>query len=149
MSAKKIVCKDTNEVARTYKDYLQTKHWQELRYRIAKLYNFTCNDCGEKLLGGYEIHHLTYKNIGNEKDKDLVCLCRNCHQKRTDEDNKIKAQKKKLSKAKLSEKLKHAKDTKQRINMILRSRKTVVSLFYKHFDMFLVDLEELERWEKK
>ena len=48
MSAKKIVCKDTNEIARTYKDYLQTKHWQDLRYKIAKLYNFTCNDCGEK-----------------------------------------------------------------------------------------------------
>lgn len=26
------------------------------------------------------MHHLTYENLGNEKDEDLMLLCETCHQ---------------------------------------------------------------------
>ena len=40
----------------------------------------TCQDCGssEKL----ETHHLSYANVGKEKEGELVVLCRRCHGKR-------------------------------------------------------------------
>jgi 5-methylcytosine-specific restriction endonuclease McrA len=149
MSAKRIICKDTGEVVKKYFDYLGTTHWKALRQKIASSYDFKCNDCGADVSKGYEIHHLTYKNVGNEKDKDLVCLCRNCHQKRTEETIKIKEQNVKLKGCKLSERLKYTREMKKKINIVLHSRKSVVSLFKKHFDRFIIDLEKLEKKEGK
>lgn len=41
-----------------------------------------CEDCGERLLGGGEFHHLTYLRRGREYPSDLALLCRDCHQAR-------------------------------------------------------------------
>lgn len=149
MNVKKIVCKDTGETTKVYKDYLRTKHWRLLREKIAKLYDYSCADCGKSIVEGYEIHHLTYKRIGNEKIDDLVCLCKDCHEKRTKDIKEKKERNKKLSNAKLSDKIKYTEEMKKKVNLVLNSRKSVKRLFNKHFDRFLIDLKKLEEKEGK
>lgn len=74
-------CKDTKEIVIGYKAYLHTLHWQNKRKHIYKIRNYTCEMCGCKIKKGqsYNIHHKTYKRVGNEKDSDLMLLCPDCH----------------------------------------------------------------------
>lgn len=79
---KKIECADTGEVVYNYKSYLQTRHWQMKRIRIAKYRNYTCEICGRNCRENNikaNIHHKTYVRIGNELNKDLYYLCEQCH----------------------------------------------------------------------
>ena len=77
---KKIVCSDTGEVVYKYSDYLKTKHWLIKKIRISKKYNYTCQMCGCSCKENKpNIHHNTYKRIGNEWDTDLNYLCETCH----------------------------------------------------------------------
>jgi hypothetical protein len=46
---------------------------------IAYKRNNRCQICYNLIEKGYHIHHLTYENIGNEKDEDLLFLCEKCH----------------------------------------------------------------------
>jgi 5-methylcytosine-specific restriction endonuclease McrA len=63
----------------TYRQYLQSPHWHDVRKRFwnSKLCDGTCEVCGgtERL----QVHHNTYKRIGNERLNDLVLLCDDCH----------------------------------------------------------------------
>lgn len=79
MSAKKIICKDTKEVAKKYSEYLLTNHWKAKRIEVAQRENYICEMCGCKVDVGFHIHHKTYKNLGNERSKDLMFLCEKCH----------------------------------------------------------------------
>lgn len=72
-------CKDTNEYAETYDEYLATRHWRVLRVKVAKLRNYYCELCDKKIEVGYHIHHKTYKRLGDERLGDLMFLCENCH----------------------------------------------------------------------
>lgn len=149
MSKKKIKCKDTGETAKDYTAYLKTQHWEQLRVRVAKEYNYTCNGCGEYIPNAFEIHHLTYKRVGNEKIDDLVCLCRTCHQKET---NRIKAQKeenKRLSNAPFTERVKHAKDWKAKVKLVFVAKKDIKKIFDKHFERFIKEVEKYEEKEAK
>lgn len=59
-----------------YKQYLKTDWWKARRY--SKVISIgMCEVCSsdKHLL----VHHLTYKNIGHEPDKDLAVLCKYCH----------------------------------------------------------------------
>lgn len=57
-----------------YKEYLKSDHWIKTK-RLLKKNN--CQICGfSKLL---DLHHITYKNVGREQEKDLLTLCRFCH----------------------------------------------------------------------
>ena len=62
-----------------YKKYIQSKEWQAVRKRFweSKLPK-NCFVCGE-LDGKMDLHHRTYKNLGNERLMDLVPVHRNCH----------------------------------------------------------------------
>ena len=60
-----------------YSQYLKSKHWQELRKKIYSERK-RCEICGKELKK-YNIHHLTYERIGNEKEEDLMLLCPKCH----------------------------------------------------------------------
>ena len=75
LNDKPIICIDTGEIAKNYKAYLKTKHWKgiRLKYKGSK-----CLFCDSKRI---QVHHLTYKNIGNETGRDLVPLCRKHHKK--------------------------------------------------------------------
>jgi len=62
-----------------YSKYLKTKHWKTTRNKVMKEYNKICFDC----MGvATQVHHLTYENLGKEKDEDLIPLCNDCHEKR-------------------------------------------------------------------
>lgn len=71
-----------------YKGYLKTKHWQSKRREHFHHFRKICKSCGSKKF--LNIHHYTYKNLNNEKITDLICLCKNCHQKLHNGDKKIK-----------------------------------------------------------
>lgn len=59
-----------------YSEYLHSESWTKTRDRIRQERK-VCEMCGsDKEL---QVHHLTYESIGNEKDEDLILLCKNCH----------------------------------------------------------------------
>lgn len=64
-----------------YKAYLQTKHWRTFREFALEKRGRKCEDCG-KADGFFDIHHLTYENIGEEQLEDVLILCRTCHKAR-------------------------------------------------------------------
>ncbi len=61
-----------------YYEYIQSNEWMYTAERI-KIQR-RCQECSsEKRL---EVHHLTYKNLGNEQPDDLLVLCHRCHSKK-------------------------------------------------------------------
>lgn len=76
------------EYREKYEKYLSSKKWKEIREKIAKNKNYTCEKCQKKIYKGFHIHHLNYNNLGNEKDSDLIFLCKNCHEKIHNRENK-------------------------------------------------------------
>jgi len=62
-----------------YKEYLQTKHWQEIRKKALHRANYKCQLCSSK--ENLNVHHNTYENRGCEKEEDLIVLCQKCHGK--------------------------------------------------------------------
>lgn len=77
----------------TYLQYLETEHWKDLkkRFRASKLCKNRCAVCGSRQ--NINIHHKSYKRIGNERLMDLIELCRNCHTKAHDMDRHRTSQK--------------------------------------------------------
>lgn len=65
-------------VAMPYRRYLQTPEWREKRRVEIAAAEHRCRRCGAH--GPLELHHLTYRNLGNEPPEDLVVLCVTCHQ---------------------------------------------------------------------
>lgn len=64
--------KKTND----YKGYLKSPEWLELRKKQLRNQK-VCQACGtEKRLN---VHHMTYRRLGNEKLKNLKTLCKECH----------------------------------------------------------------------
>lgn len=73
----------------SYDEYLQSPHWKDVRVRYwASRMPKSCKGCGRK--DGLELHHRTYKRLGNEWLQDLIPFCRNCHQRTHDEEKLIK-----------------------------------------------------------
>ena len=60
-----------------YQDYITSKEWEETRRLIFKKYDYKCAFCGANK--NLHVHHITYENLGEEKDGDLVALCSDCH----------------------------------------------------------------------
>ena len=76
-SKKRICCKDTGEICFGYANYLKSRHWALMRSRIIQNHPY-CEMCksADKPL---QVHHLSYKRLGKEKDSDLTALCDECH----------------------------------------------------------------------
>lgn len=73
----KFICK-TGEVCYTYKDYLNTKHWNNIKNKFYNDFrNASCQICNNKT--NLNLHHKTYKRIGKEYISDLIVLCKYCH----------------------------------------------------------------------
>ena len=72
-----------------YLDYIQSEEWKDKSREFVKCAG-KCEVCGSR--DYLESHHLTYKNIGEETGEDIEVLCNSCHQKRTEEDEKKKAE---------------------------------------------------------
>ncbi len=62
-----------------YVDYLTSNDWKIIRGNIIKRDNYKCRICSNE--ENLRVHHLTYQNIFNEKDDDLITLCKECHEK--------------------------------------------------------------------
>ncbi len=63
----------------TYNNYLKSSHWKNIKEAFFKKKRLRCIICHsyKKL----NLHHINYKNLGFEAEKDLKCLCQNCHTK--------------------------------------------------------------------
>ena len=61
---------------RNYKNYLLCPEWKKKRKLIIQR-DKICQGCLDAPI--HEVHHLTYKNVGNELMFELVGLCRECH----------------------------------------------------------------------
>ena len=72
-----IKCQDTGEECVGYVAYLNSKHWLRLRKYILSIKNM-CEICSEKSTN-LQLHHKTYKNLGNENIDDFLLLCNDCH----------------------------------------------------------------------
>ena len=59
-----------------YDDYLKSDRWKYLTQAIRRAVK-ACEMCSFP----YElnVHHKTYKRVGNERREDLIVLCRSCH----------------------------------------------------------------------
>lgn len=63
---------------RIYKyHYLNSSPWKQLRKSVLERDNYCCVIC--KSTYDLNVHHLSYKNLGNEPISDLVTLCSSCH----------------------------------------------------------------------
>jgi hypothetical protein len=60
-----------------YKKYINSDYWKVKRKKILERDNFKCRLC--KIAEAKDIHHLSYRNLCNESDLELVSLCRQCH----------------------------------------------------------------------
>ena len=74
------------EHTKTYKSYMKSDAWKEKRRERLALDNNHCVMCGRPNKGKdgkevLQVHHITYKHLGNEPLEDLVSLCPSCHRK--------------------------------------------------------------------
>ena len=65
----------TEQIA--HREYLKSATWKDIRERVLSRDRNKCVKCGNP---GSDVHHKTYKRWGNEKTKDLITLCRVCHE---------------------------------------------------------------------
>lgn len=70
--------KETKPKVLRYVDYIVGKEWREKKIKFFNKYGKKCFACNS--FKNINVHHLTYRNIGKEKDEDLVVLCRCCHE---------------------------------------------------------------------
>lgn len=58
-----------------YGMYLHSEIWEQTKNKFKKN---KCEKCGGTEM--LNLHHLNYENIGNETKKDVITLCRKCHE---------------------------------------------------------------------
>ena len=61
-----------------YKKYIKSALWRKIRKSYFSRVNNECVVCGSKRT--VSLHHLSYANLGKEKDSDLVALCWGHHE---------------------------------------------------------------------
>jgi 5-methylcytosine-specific restriction endonuclease McrA len=60
-----------------YTEYMQSPEWRSRRSLYFETHERRCKACGDA--GSIQLHHKTYARLGEERDQDLVALCRRCH----------------------------------------------------------------------
>ena len=61
-----------------YEAYLRSPEWQAKRRERIELDHHTCQICCRQDQP-LEVHHRSYRNLGNEEMDDLITVCRTCH----------------------------------------------------------------------
>lgn len=69
-----------------YKWYLTTDWWKNRRKKVIEDRQ-VCEICGENK--DLQVHHLNYKRLWREDDKDLLLLCEKCHNHIHTDENSI------------------------------------------------------------
>ena len=76
----------------TYHEYIDSPEWKDKRWWMLIINKDKCSKCGRyghitfdekgnlipKVI--LQIHHKNYENLGNENQKDLIVLCKECHE---------------------------------------------------------------------
>jgi 5-methylcytosine-specific restriction endonuclease McrA len=62
-----------------YAEYLKTEHWQQIRNRSLRHAGYRCQICNAKDVP-LNVHHRTYERRGEEITRDLIVLCKDCHE---------------------------------------------------------------------
>ena len=73
-----------------YSAYLKTPRWRRKRREILKKHGFRCELCGSGT--NLNVHHITYENLPDECDDDLLSVCKRCHDKIHEADVKSKGE---------------------------------------------------------
>ena len=60
-----------------YRKYINSATWDRRRKRAIEDANNRCQLCGTA--DRVQVHHLSYDNLGNERQEDLLVVCRECH----------------------------------------------------------------------
>jgi hypothetical protein len=61
----------------SYKQYLQTEHWKEVRQFALNRAKYRCQTCSGQ--NNLNVHHNTYRSLWKEKATDVIVLCEECH----------------------------------------------------------------------
>lgn len=67
----------TAEFHNWYDVYLSSDEWAYKKSKVMQRANHLCEGCGDAK--AQVVHHMTYKNVGNEFLFELVALCNPCH----------------------------------------------------------------------
>lgn len=62
-----------------YTLYLKSEEWNRKRETRMEIDNYKCFICNSDYI--LQVHHMHYKNVGDEEMEDLLTVCVNCHQK--------------------------------------------------------------------
>jgi HNH endonuclease len=62
-----------------YAAYMQSPEWRRRRATILRQHGRRCQECGAR--GPLDVHHVTYRDLGNERPWQLAALCPDCHRK--------------------------------------------------------------------
>lgn len=60
-----------------YQQYIQSKEWKQRRLQALERDDNHCRVCNSGLK--LDVHHRTYKRLGDELSNDLTTLCEACH----------------------------------------------------------------------
>ena len=74
-----------------YYDYMDSMEWIDKSNNYKERYP-VCQICGtgNQHMSWVHCHHITYENLFNESDKDLITLCKPCHKKAHSKEKIIK-----------------------------------------------------------
>lgn len=96
-----------------YKSYLLSARWKSKRQEALEFYGPVCENCQN---WGNDIHHISYKNLRCEPMKDLMVLCRGCH----DSFHAMPGKERQKREQRLREEKKKSKPDKVKINKVER-----------------------------
>lgn len=65
-----------------YREYVASTAWRLRRAKEIAKAGGACQECGHTGSAGIplQVHHLRYDNLGDELERDLVVLCKLCHE---------------------------------------------------------------------
>ncbi|WP_109993337.1 HNH endonuclease [Salinisphaera sp. LB1] len=75
------------EFFRWYDKYLKSSKWKEKREKVLLRAQGVCEGCRETAAS--EVHHLTYRNVGDELLFQLVAVCNSCHKRLHDSEDEF------------------------------------------------------------
>lgn len=69
-----------NRIPKKYATYIKSIWWTKRKNKYYQEHKRQCVICGSSSY--CDLHHIVYRNneFGSERDEDLTCLCRNCHE---------------------------------------------------------------------
>ena len=71
--------RDKEKFFDVYNQHLKSEKWKATREKVLKRANYICEGCLEER--ATQVHHIDYKNVGDELLFQLVAICEKCHDK--------------------------------------------------------------------